>query len=121
MNHIRAGVRRLAVYCPNAEGVHSLPGSTYSRAYHIAPRRPNDFNLTKVFQRQTVRALLPISNTRYCSYQRTMCKGHAEAVASGMVTKSREVLPTNVKPLHYDLTLEPDFTKFIYEGRVITE
>ena len=50
-----------------------------------------------------------------------MCKGHAEAVAGGMVTKSREVLPTNVKPLHYDLTLEPDFNKFTYEGRVITE
>ncbi|KAL9119517.1 MAG: hypothetical protein Q9187_003933, partial [Circinaria calcarea] len=46
---------------------------------------------------------------------------HAEVVASGMATKSREVLPTNVKPLHYDLTLEPDFDKFTYEGRVITD
>jgi aminopeptidase 2 len=33
----------------------------------------------------------------------------------------REVLPTNVKPVHYDLTLEPDFEKFTYEGTVIIE
>ncbi|GEQ69240.1 hypothetical protein JCM33374_g2911 [Metschnikowia sp. JCM 33374] len=28
----------------------------------------------------------------------------------------REVLPTNVKPLRYDLTLEPDFDKFTFNG-----
>ena len=33
----------------------------------------------------------------------------------------REVLPTNVKPLHYDLTLEPNFEKFTYEGTVVIE
>ena len=37
------------------------------------------------------------------------------------VTKGREVLPKNVKPIHYDLTLEPDFEKFTYEGTVIIE
>ena len=37
------------------------------------------------------------------------------------VSKGREVLPTNVKPVHYDLTLEPDFEKFSYEGRVVIE
>ena len=36
-------------------------------------------------------------------------------------TKGREVLPKNVKPIHYDLTLEPDFEKFTYEGTVIIE
>lgn len=121
MNHVQTGVRRLAVYRPNAEGVHALSRSLYSRAYHIKPRKPSIFPPTKVFQRQTVRVSLSVSSIRYCSYQRTMCKGHAEVVASGMATKSREVLPTNVKPLHYDLTLEPDFDKFTYEGRVITE
>ncbi|MCJ1377275.1 Aminopeptidase 2 mitochondrial [Xylographa soralifera] len=38
-----------------------------------------------------------------------------------MVTKAREVLPTNVKPLHYDLTLEPDFEKFTFEGKVVID
>jgi len=33
----------------------------------------------------------------------------------------REVLPTNVKPLHYDLTLEPDLEKFTYNGSVTIE
>jgi len=37
------------------------------------------------------------------------------------VTAHREVLPTNVKPLHYDLTLEPNFEKFTYEGKVVIE
>ena len=37
------------------------------------------------------------------------------------VPHGREVLPTNVKPLHYDLTLEPDFEKFTYEGTVVVE
>ena len=37
------------------------------------------------------------------------------------VTQAREVLPTNVKPVHYDLTLEPNFDKFTYEGKVVIE
>ncbi|KAK5134292.1 hypothetical protein LTR08_006721 [Meristemomyces frigidus] len=34
------------------------------------------------------------------------------------ISKGREVLPKNVKPLHYDLTLEPDLESFKYEGTV---
>ncbi|KAK3715670.1 Aminopeptidase 2 mitochondrial [Vermiconidia calcicola] len=34
------------------------------------------------------------------------------------ISKGREVLPKNVKPLHYDLTLEPNFETFKYEGEV---
>ena len=37
------------------------------------------------------------------------------------VTKGREVLPTNARPLHYDVTLEPDFEKFTYEGTMVVE
>ena len=37
------------------------------------------------------------------------------------VDAHREVLPKNVKPLHYDLTLEPNFETFKYEGRVVIE
>lgn len=37
------------------------------------------------------------------------------------IAKGREVLPKNVKPLHYDLTLEPNFETFKYEGTVIID
>ncbi|RDL34558.1 Metalloproteases (Zincins), catalytic [Venustampulla echinocandica] len=53
-----------------------------------------------------------------------MCKLHGgtEADAAGMdITKGREILPANVVPTHYDLTVEPDFKKFTYEGTVIVD
>ncbi|KAH8676688.1 peptidase family M1-domain-containing protein [Tricladium varicosporioides] len=53
-----------------------------------------------------------------------MCKLHGgqEVEATGMdVTKGREILPANVIPRHYDLTMEPDFEKFTYEGTVIVD
>ena len=52
-----------------------------------------------------------------------MCRSRRADVLSGStnITHGREVLPTNVKPLHYDLTLEPDFEKFTYEGVVVIE
>lgn len=37
------------------------------------------------------------------------------------IAKGREVLPKNVKPLHYNLTLEPNFETFEYEGSVVIE
>jgi aminopeptidase 2 len=55
-----------------------------------------------------------------------MCKLHqggADAVGGGSVdvTKGRVILPANVKPVNYDLTLEPDFEKFSFEGTVEIE
>jgi aminopeptidase 2 len=48
-----------------------------------------------------------------------MCRQYgAEGHESIDIAKGREVLPKNVKPVHYDLTLEPDFEKFTYEGTV---
>lgn len=37
------------------------------------------------------------------------------------MSHGREILPGNVVPKHYDLTLEPDFTKLTYEGKVIID
>ncbi|KAI4167566.1 MAG: hypothetical protein LQ343_007105 [Gyalolechia ehrenbergii] len=51
-----------------------------------------------------------------------MCRGKDDISGGGMdASKGREVLPTNVKPLHYDLILEPDFGKFTYEGKVVID
>ncbi|MCJ1471818.1 Aminopeptidase 2 mitochondrial [Lambiella insularis] len=50
-----------------------------------------------------------------------MCRGHAESEGGAMVTKAREVLPANVKPVHYDLTLEPNFDNFTFEGTVVID
>jgi len=53
-----------------------------------------------------------------------MCKLHGErdVDSGGMdLTKGREILPGNVIPRHYALTLEPDFKKLTYEGCVIID
>ena len=48
--------------------------------------------------------------------------GEADAPSGGMdVSKGREILPANVIPRHYDLTLEPDFKNLKYEGTVIID
>ena len=59
---------------------------------------------------------------RQCSHRRAMCKGNADVPGGSVdVDAHREVLPKNVKPLHYDLTLEPNFENFKYEGKVAIE
>ncbi|KAF8422925.1 peptidase family M1-domain-containing protein [Tirmania nivea] len=37
------------------------------------------------------------------------------------ITAGREILPANVKPKNYHLTLEPDFEKFTFEGTVVID
>jgi aminopeptidase 2 len=37
------------------------------------------------------------------------------------VSKGREVLPKNVKPLHYRITLEPNLETFEFDGQVDIE
>lgn len=53
-----------------------------------------------------------------------MCGIHGEREIDGgsmNVASGREILPANVIPKHYDLTLEPDFKKFTYEGVVVID
>lgn len=48
--------------------------------------------------------------------------GEGEVAGSGLdVSKGREILPGNVIPRHYDLTLEPDFKNLKYDGTVIID
>ncbi|KAK0363073.1 Aminopeptidase 2 mitochondrial [Friedmanniomyces endolithicus] len=51
-----------------------------------------------------------------------MCRQGHEADTSSMdVSHGREVLPKNVKPTHYDLTLEPNLETFKYNGTVTVD
>lgn len=70
--------------------------------------------------RPSRRSPLSQSSKRYCSYRR-MCGSRRAGVSGSTNVPDREVLPTNVKPTHYDLTLEPNFETFKYEGTVVIE
>ncbi|KAJ5032783.1 uncharacterized protein L3040_009375 [Drepanopeziza brunnea f. sp. 'multigermtubi'] len=63
--------------------------------------------------------------TRNCSYQRDkMCISQADVGMEGGAmpnTKGRQILPAHTKPLHYNITLEPDFTTFKYRGSVVID
>ncbi len=51
-----------------------------------------------------------------------MCKTQAAAeMAGGINIPTRELLPANVVPRHYHVTLEPDFKKFAYTGTVVVD
>ncbi|KAK6198853.1 alanine/arginine aminopeptidase [Scheffersomyces amazonensis] len=47
-----------------------------------------------------------------------MCHHHNSSDSSSLIPSDREVLPNNVKPLHYDLTIEPIFENFTFKGEV---
>jgi aminopeptidase 2 len=42
-------------------------------------------------------------------------------VSSGVNVQSRELLPANVIPRHYHVTLEPDFKKLTFDGTVVID
>ena len=51
-----------------------------------------------------------------------MCRTQATAdVAGGVNVQARELLPTNVVPRHYHVTLEPDFQKLTFDGTVVVD
>ena len=60
------------------------------------------------------------SQFRHCSTHRRMCRDQGD-IGGSMAAAGREVLPANVKAAHYDLTLEPDFKEFTFEGSVRIE
>ncbi|TID29521.1 hypothetical protein CANINC_001916 [Pichia inconspicua] len=66
------------------------------------------------------RHLFPSSFKRFhhfCNHRNTIDKMCMNGSLVG-VSESRQVLPTNVKPLHYDLKLEPLFDTFKFNGEV---
>ncbi|KAL2262821.1 hypothetical protein VTK26DRAFT_9403 [Humicola hyalothermophila] len=51
-----------------------------------------------------------------------MCRTHATAeMAGGVNAPPRELLPANVIPRHYHVTLEPDFEKLTFDGTVVID
>ncbi|KAH7271100.1 hypothetical protein MRS44_005120 [Fusarium solani] len=65
---------------------------------------------------------LPRQQQRHCSYRRAMYRNGSDVASASLdIRRGREVLPKNVKPLHYDLTLEPNFETFKYEGTVVID
>ena len=66
--------------------------------------------------------LLAIQFHRDCSNHRGMLQEGLERTGGSLdVTKGRVILPTAVKPTHYELTLEPNFEKFNYAGTVVID
>ena len=112
----------VAECCLTAQVARPSPHHIHFRLFHNIRQKPSQILIQSNHFRQNRAKRYPkVTEIRHCSYQRTMCRAHGENAGGAMVTKSREVLPANVKPLHYDLTLEPNFKDFTYEGRVVTE
>ena len=88
-----------------------------SRHLSALTSKPRTKRTSVPFQNSTVK-----QQSRQCSHRRAMCKGNADMPGGSVnVDAHREVLPKNVKPLHYNLTLEPNFESFKYEGKVVIE
>ncbi|KAJ8603570.1 hypothetical protein MRB53_042113 [Persea americana] len=60
--------------------------------------------------------VLPAQQIRHCSHRRAMCRRDDQMATN--IVNAREVLPTNVRPTHYDLVVEPDLDKFTFHGTV---
>ena len=51
-----------------------------------------------------------------------MCRTQAGMMGGGpAVNTGRQLLPANVVPKHYDITLEPDFKKLTFDGTVVID
>ncbi|KAH7264907.1 peptidase family M1-domain-containing protein [Fusarium redolens] len=95
---------------------HSFLSSTFTTASSSRSILPRPLHNSKVS------SLVPRQQQRNCSCRRAMYRnGNDVASASLDIRRGREVLPKNVKPLHYDLTLEPNFETFKYEGTVVID
>ncbi|KAI1345242.1 peptidase family M1-domain-containing protein [Xylariaceae sp. FL0016] len=76
--------------------------------------------------RSRITSLTSSTSVRHCSYRRqNMCRLAGDIDHLGGAhpdpNQGRELLPTNVIPTHYDVTLEPDFEKFVFNGKVVID
>lgn len=105
--------RPIFTYPPQSSGLTSF-----------LPKEQQSSDSTVAQNANSPRNTIPFEQRRYCSYQRSMCRQSlaTDAPASNVdVSKGREVLPKNVKPTHYHLTLEPNLETFEFNGHVEIE
>lgn len=126
MTHIAQRASKLATRIANTATLRaSVPLSRAASPFPITTsRRFSALTLKPRIKRTILPAqnLIAKQQARQCSLRRAMCKGNADVPGGSVdVDAHREVLPKNVKPLHYDLTLEPNFESFKYEGKVVIE
>lgn len=50
-----------------------------------------------------------------------MCRARAGLEGGSSSAPKRELLPANVVPRHYHVTVEPDFDKLTYNGSVVID
>jgi hypothetical protein len=118
-----------------------FPTTAPSRAiYNLAPSRQPSSHIHSPFSPSSANPSLPTSpvtsianrpatalsckptstsprQVRHCSHRRNMCRSNIMGDGPS-VPLDREVLPTNVKPTSYHLTLEPNLETFEYNGEV---
>ncbi|KAF8461376.1 peptidase family M1-domain-containing protein [Kalaharituber pfeilii] len=85
---------------------------------------PTALNKRNISLQNTADRLSPKEFVRYCSHRR-MCLQHGiDTETPGSVvdiTAGREILPADVSPTNYKLTLEPNFDTFTFEGTVVID
>ena len=102
---------------------HSVRGSyTYLQVQllHSSSVARQSLKLIPSSNRFTRLSLRQPQSYRLCSTFSSQSRADIHNTAMN-ASQGREVLPTNVKPVHYDLTLEPNFKDFTYEGIVAIE
>ncbi|KAI0842175.1 peptidase family M1-domain-containing protein [Hypoxylon sp. FL0890] len=106
------------------------PALTTPPSYGPSSRLANHSSLTSVSRPSPFEKARTISLSRppvrHCSYRRhNMCRLAGDMDHTGGATpdptQGRELLPTNVIPRHYDVTLEPNFEKFTFEGKALID
>ncbi|KAK9475131.1 peptidase family M1-domain-containing protein [Dipodascopsis tothii] len=112
--------RQLRFYTkPNRPGLLQNSGSSVRAAFSpsVRPSYPRDS------QPRNQRAFASSPSRRRCQHHYRLSEFDAPMLNTAATDAAgpepaRQILPQNVRPTHYDVTLEPDFDKFTFEGEV---
>ncbi|KAK9460950.1 peptidase family M1-domain-containing protein [Lipomyces oligophaga] len=109
--------------CSGGGSIRSLPSSISVYSSNISKSRISTSRISTNRKTQLLNQSLLSKSLHYACQQHRSALLDREmldvSVTGGYSsTGEREILPQNVKPLNYNLTLEPDFEKFTFEGTV---